>query len=430
MRNLYKNIKALLPCGDGLTVSDCCIGIDNDLIDFVGETCENTEGYTVLDGKGMLVIPGLVNSHTHAYMTVFRNVADDLMFDDWLFGNIIPREDRLQPGDSYWGSMLAAGEMLKSGTTSYLDMYIFTDENVQAAIDSGIRAVLSRGLNGNGDDERGRVRLTAATEEFNKWHGAANGRIKFMLAPHAPYSCDPEYIKIVLNRARELGVGINTHLCESRNEIKTIKEQYGCTPIELMEKTGMFELPTVAAHCVYLTENDMDIMAAHDVSIATNPVSNLKLANGIAPVTKYLQKGINVCLGTDGAASNNCLNMFRDLSFLTLMSKGINEDPLAITAQDGLKIATLNGAKALGLDGVGSIAKGNKADLVFIDINKLNLFPHNNLMSSLAYSANGSEVSKVIVDGKTLVDNGELLSVDEERVRFEVARISNRINQQ
>ncbi|MCR4615533.1 MAG: amidohydrolase [Clostridiales bacterium] len=429
MKMLFRNTKILCENENGFEIIDGSIGIDGDRIAFVGEAPEDISGYETVDGKGQLVMPGLINSHTHAYMTVFRNVADDLMFDDWLFGNIMPREDKLLPGDSYWGTMLGIGEMLKSGTTAFLDMYIFTDENVQAVEDSGIRAVMSRGLSGiRAGDEGGNRRLSEAVAEIKKWRSQGNGRITFMLAPHAPYSCAPDYIKEVLECARELNVGIHTHLAESRNEIKNIAETYGCTPVEYMERTGMFDLPTVAAHCVYLTDSDMDIFADKGVSIATNPVSNLKLANGIAPVKKYLDRGINVCLGTDGAASNNCLNMFRDLSFLTLLNKGVFEDPLAVSAEDGLRIATVNGAKALGLENTGSIKAGNKADLIFIDINRLNMFPHNNIISSLAYSANGSEVTRVMVDGKILMENGELKTVDEERVRFEVARIADRIN--
>lgn len=429
MKTIFENVKILVEKGEGFEIVDGSIGIDGEKISFAGAAPEDVSGYQKIDGKGQLVMPGLINSHTHVYMTIFRNVADDLMFDDWLFGNILPREDKLLPGDSYWGTMLGIGEMLRSGTTAFLDMYIFTDENVQAAADSGIRAVMSRGLSGASDrDEGGERRLREATEEIKKWRAAAEGRLTFMLAPHAPYTCAPDYVEKVIGRARELGVGIHTHLAESRNEIKNIAEKYGCTPIEYMDRTGLFDLPTVAAHCVYLTDNDIDIFAANGVSIATNPVSNLKLANGIAPVKKYLERGINVCLGTDGAASNNCLNMFRDLSFLTLLNKGLFEDPLAVSAEDGLKIATVNGAKALGLDDTGSIKAGNKADLIFIDLDRLNMFPHNNIISSLAYSANGSEVTRTIVNGKTLMENGELKTIDEERVRFEVARIADRIN--
>jgi|LSQX01.3.fsa_nt_gb 5-methylthioadenosine/S-adenosylhomocysteine deaminase len=405
--------------------SDVCI--DGDLIVSVGKIPESFSAERVIDGRGKLLIPGLINAHTHAYMTIFRNSADDLMFNDWLFGRILPMEDKLEDGDSYWGTMLGICEMIRTGTTCYLDMYIKGDENARAVCESGIRAVLSRGLVGKGNDKDGAMRLREAVDEISRWNGKGNGRLSFMLAPHAPYTCDPDYIKIVMQSAKELGIGINTHLSEGRVEIKEIYEKYGCSPIKLIEKTGMFSLKTVAAHCVHLSDEDIEILAENKVSVATNPVSNLKLANGVAPVPKLLKAGVNVCLGTDGAASNNTLNLFRELSMLTLIHKGVNEDSQAVSAKEGIKIATVNGAAALGLDGIGQIKVGMKADLALIDLNAVNMVPNNNPVAALAYSANGSEVQTVIVNGEILMENRELKGIDEERIRYEVAGIAKRI---
>jgi 5-methylthioadenosine/S-adenosylhomocysteine deaminase len=287
-------------------------------------------------------------------MTIFRNCGDDLKFNDWLFGRILPLEDKLTPEDCYWGTLLGFMEMLSSGTTAFNDMYIFTDTAAWAAAETGLRAVLSRGLSGGADDTAGgEKRIRDAAAEIDKWKGREN--IRFMLAPHAPYTCDAGYQREVAAEAARLGVPIHTHVSESVSEMETIREKYGCTPPELYDRTGLLTDKTVAAHCVYLTDSDIELMAKRGASVATNPVSNLKLANGVAPVPKMLEAGVNVSLGTDGAASNNTLNMIRELGLLTILHKGATGDPEAVGARRGLEIATKNGAKALGLDNVGEI---------------------------------------------------------------------------
>jgi 5-methylthioadenosine/S-adenosylhomocysteine deaminase len=338
-------------------------------------------------------------------------------------------EDKLRPGDCYWGTLLAACEMLKSGTTCYNDMYISVEENARACAESGLRAVLARGLIGDSYDDPGGVkRLEDAVGEIEAFRGAGEGRLQFALAPHAPYTCAPDYLRRVAETARRLGVGIHTHLGESRDEIKGIAEKYGKTPFALMEETGLFDLPTVAAHCVYMTDADMEICARNRVCVATNPVSNLKLANGVAPVPRMLAAGVAVALGTDGTASNNSLNMLREMSFLCLLHKGVNEDALCVPAAQGLHIATQGGANALGLGAeTGSIAPGKKADLAILNMAGSHWAPHANLIAALAYSANGSEVETVLVNGEILLESGCFTRLDEERIRWEVQRISDRI---
>ncbi len=425
MNILIKDTYAVLPDDPGFKVQQVSIGIKDDRIEFTGEVPKNFLVDKVIDGRGKLAIPGLVNSHTHAYMTVFRNCADDLLFGDWLFGRIMPLEDKLTAEDCYWGTLLAFMEMLRSGTTCFNDMYIFCESAARAASECGMRAVLSRGLTGGTEDTAGgERRLREAADEFAKWKNCEN--LKFMLAPHAPYTCDDGYMREVAQTAASMGVGIHTHISESRNEIAVIKEKYGATPVELMDKCGLLSENTVAAHCVYLTENDISVLAERRVSVATNPISNLKLANGAAPVPKLIKAGVNVCLGTDGAASNNSLNMFKDLSFLTLLHKGINEDPVAVTASEGFAAATINGAKALKIDS-GLIKSGLKADIAVLNLDVPNMQPVNNALSSLCYSANGSEVETVIVNGQILMENREFKTIDKDRVLFEVNNICKRI---
>ncbi len=429
MSVLFKDIKALLPSEDGgLEIGDCSVFVDGDSIASTRGVPEGMSADTVIDGRGKLLIPGLVNSHTHVYMTMFRNCADDLAFTDWLFGHILPLEDKMTAEDCYWGSLLGYMEMIATGTATSLDMFVFPETAVRAASEAGVRAVLSRGLTGGEDDRAGGARrLREARTEIEKWRGKS-GLITYMLGPHAPYTCDPGYLKEAAALADELKLGISIHLAESRDEIRTVRERYGCTPAEYLDRCGILRETTVAAHCVHLTDSDIALLARRGVSVATNPVSNLKLGNGAAPVPKMLKAGINVCLGTDGAASNNTLNMFRELSFLSLIHKGAAEDARTVSAAQALRAATAGGAKALGLGGItGEIKPGLKADLAVLDLEAPWMKPHNNILSSLAYSANGSEVETVMVGGRLLMKNREFLTIDRERVLYEVDKTCRRL---
>ena len=422
MKILIKGILAVTPGG----AETCSVYISDGLIASTSSAPEGFAADKTIHGAGKMLIPGLVNAHTHAAMTIFRNCADDLLFNDWLFGKIMPLEDKLTADDCYWGTLLAVMEMLRSGTTSFIDMYYFMDALARAIEESGIRAILSRGLQGSSEDPAGGdERLREALEAIENWKGRDN--LGFMLAPHAPYTCDEGYQRTVAEEAKRRGIPINTHLAESLAEIDTIREQYGCTPIELADWAGLLTDTTVAAHCVHLTDSDVSLLAERGVHVATNPVSNLKLANGVAPVLKMLKAGIKVTLGTDSAASNNALNMFRDLSTLTLIHKGINHDAQAITAREGFKIATKNGAQAMGYNNLGEIKPGNIADLAILDLDCPNMQPINDPVAALSYSANGSEVETVIVGGRVLMENREFLTIDRERVFFEIGKVCERI---
>ena len=421
MKILLKSISAAVPGGElgWPEIRQCDVGIEGDRISFVGEAPADFIPDRIVNGADRLVIPGLVNAHAHAAMTLLRHRADDLPFMTWLFDNIIPMEKRLQPGDVYWGTMLAACEMLRSGTTCFNDMYFTGSEIVRACQESGLRAVLSEGLVDGND-------LDAAADDVRRYRD--QDRLTFMLAPHAPYTCAPDYVRLIIERAKELRVGIHTHIAESRGEITQIAEKYGKTPFEYFESVGLFELPTVAAHCVYMTDSDIEILAKYNVSVATNPVSNLKLANGVAPVKKLLKVGINVALGTDGAASNNSLNMIREMGVLCLVHKGVNEDAQCVPAAHGVHIATMGGARALGLGGeIGSIEAGKKADLAILNLNYSHFTPRSNLLAALCYGAQGNEVETVLVDGEILLENGRLTRLDEERIRWEAQRVAGRI---
>ena len=412
---VIENALVVLPEGSEDVIQETSLYIEGDKIAGIGDMPAGFTADKVIDGTDKLVIPGLINCHTHSYMSFMRNVADDLSFMDWLFGTIDPIEQQMTDEDTYWGANLAIIEMMKSGTTCFNDMQMNIHQTTRAVKESGMSAVICRGLVGSGSDEAGQMRLRQAYEERDAAKDC--DRLTFKLGPHAPYTCDDAFLKIVAAEAKKENMGIHVHLSESESEISQIQEKYGCTPIALAEKCGIFDVPAIAAHCVQVTDEDIEILKRKNVSVVTNPASNMKLGNGFAPIAKMLDAGVNVCLGTDGAASNNCLNMFHELSLLTLIHKGTGKTPQCVSAKEGFRIATINGAKALGLEKeIGSIEAGKKADLAILDLNTPSLSPRNNLIAGLSYSANGSEVDTVIINGQITMEGRKLLTIDEKLV--------------
>ena len=423
---LLKDILAALPEGEKDIIRKADLYVEGNRIVSIDEEPKGFQAEKIIEGKDRLAIPGLINCHTHSYMSFMRNVADDLSFMDWLFGTIDPIEQKMTDEDTYWGACLAIIEMMKSGTTCFNDMQMNIHQTTRAVKESGMRAVICRGLVGSGDDEGGQMRLRQAFEERDAAKDC--DRLSFMLGPHAPYTCDEGYMRIVSEEAKKNHMRIHVHLSESESEIQQIKEKYGCSPIEMAERNGLFDVPAIAAHCVQITESDMEILKAKGVSVVTNPASNMKLGNGFAPVPEMLEKGINVCIGTDGAASNNSLNLFHEMSLLALIHKGVKRTPQCISAAQNFRIATINGAKALGLsEEIGSLEVGKKADIAILNLNTPSLTPRNNLLAGLSYSANGSEVETVIIDGKITMENRRVLTMDEEVVYEKVNAIITRM---
>lgn len=425
MKLLIKDGVIITMNGDSREYKVGSVAVDGDTIIHVGGIPSDFIPEKIIDAAGKIVMPGLVNSHTHTAMSLFRHNADDLPFWEWLHDRIFPLEDALTPADAYWGSMLSIAEMIRSGTTTFADMYFFMEETARAVIESGIRASLSRGLV-SGDDENDKLEKGVAL--YENWHGKGGGRINVDLGPHAPYTCTPEYLGRIAKAAEELKINIHTHLSESRKEIETIQEQYGLSPVEYMEKTGLFRQHTYAAHCVYVSDKDIGILKRNGVSVLNNPGSNFKLGNGFAPVDALIKAGINVSLGTDGPASNNNLNMFEEISLAALVNKAVTEDPTAVPAYEALKMATLNGAMALGRESeIGSLEEGKKADIIMVDTCKPHFHPIGNPYSSLVYSAQGNDVCTVICNGKILMEDYRLLTVDEREIMEKSENIAGRM---
>lgn len=415
MNLLIKNI--LLPEGEGLKESLICV--TDGMISSIGEIPESFVADEALDGKGMLAIPAFVNSHTHDYMTVLRGIADDLPFMKWLFEGVMPREDKMNKDQAYWSSLLGCAEMIRRGTGTFCDMHLFGGASAQAAIDSGMRACVSRGLVGS---EGGQRRIDEQLAEIEAFKGYES--ISFMLAPHAIYTCDKEFLLKVSSEAKRLGLGINTHLAESVTEFEDCMKANGCTPTEYMYNLGIFENKTIAAHCIQLTENDIEILAKCSVSVASNPKSNLKLGNGIAPIYELDKAGVNVCLGTDSTASNNSLNMFSELNYCALLQKGRLGDSTAIPARKAFEFATVNGAKAIGIEKLGKIEEGWKADITLLDLNLPQMIPFRDPYSMICYCADGSETDTVILNGKIVMKHKELLTIDEEQLYYNVRKMA------
>ena len=425
MNILIKDADRLLFENGAFTVSRGDICISNGKITSLDSESDNFRADKILSGDDRLVIPGLINAHTHSYMDLFRNCADDLTFSDWLFGRVMPLEDKLTFDDCYTGALLACAEMIKSGTTCFLDMHPFKNQTAKAARDTGLRAVISRGLTDSLGEQAGLDRLAQAKEEMENFKDEE--LITFMAAPHAVYTCSKEYLIKIRDFALYENLPINMHLSETVDEVKGIAEQYGCSPVEYVESLGLFDIHTVAAHCVQLSDRDISILAEKGVYVATNPKSNLKLANGIAPVDALLKKGAKVCIGTDSAASNNTLDMFEEMRFAALLQKGVTHDPTSADAQSILKAATITGAEALGVNS-GEIAVGKNADLVMLDTSAIPFCPKSNPVSALVYSVSKSEVKTVIVNGNVLMLDGVLTTIDEAAVKEKCNRIYERIN--
>lgn len=413
-RILLKRAEVLFPAGQ-VSVAD--IAIEGNRIAGIGELSD-WQADTIVDCHDKLAIPGFVNTHTHAAMTLFRSYADDMLLMDWLKYKIWPAEANLSGEDVYWGTMAAIAEMIKSGTTCFSDMYFFMDDVARAVQESGIRAVLSRGMAGVAPT--GAQALVESESFFKDWHKAANGRITVMLGPHAPYTCPPEYLKKVVELARKLGAQIHIHLSETAGEVSDCHKLYGKSPIALMNELGVLDCGVLAAHCVHLSSEDIELIAQKKVRVAHNPGSNMKLASGIAPVKELFDAGVCVGLGTDGAASNNNLDLLEEMRLTALLHKVSTGDPTILPAGTAVDMATKQGAEAVGHgNSIGRLETGYKADIVLIDMHSPHWYPRHDRLSLLTYAANSSDVHTVIIDGKIVLAAGRLTTIDEEKIMRE-----------
>jgi len=383
----------------------------------------------VLGGPLDIVMPGLINTHTHAPMTLFRGIADDLPLMTWLNDYIFPAEAKFVDKDFvYLGSLLAAWEMTRSGTTAFCDGYFFEDEVGKAAREVGIRAWLGEGIlqfpsPSLADPSR---TIEHSRAFISRW--MEDDLVKPTVFPHAAYTCNPDLLSQAFELSQNFGIVFQIHLSETLSEVQQIREQYNMTPVELLDSIGCLAPNTLAAHCVVLRPDEIAVLAERGVSVAHNAESNMKLASGIAPVPEMLACGVNVSLGTDGCASNNNLDMIGELSCVAKLHKINTMDPTVLDECTTLTLATQNGAKALNFAG-GSLDAGRPADIIVLDGTCPNLVPVHNPVSHVVYAASGSNVKDVVIDGKVVVKGYRSLTVDEEALIRECRKIQKKISQ-
>jgi len=416
---LIYNCTILPMNGKDTIIKNGSIATEKDRIIYVGRETKapKIKAEIIIDGRGKVATPGLINCHTHLPMTLFRGIAEDQPLTTWLTQTIWPLEAKLTPNDIYQGALLGCLENIKNGTTTFADMY-FHEEKIAGAVEkAGLRAVLAQGIIEAENREKGERMLKEGVEFAQKYNGYADGRVTAQLGPHAVYTCSPQLLTQTREEASKLGIGMHIHLAESKQMAKLVKKRHGLTEIELLESINFLKSNVLAAHCIYLTEKEMRIMAKHNVKVSYNPTANMKIASGTPKIKTLTDLGITVGIGTDGPASNNNLDMFEEMKTAALLQKIRYMDPTVLQAQQVLEMATTDGAKALGLEKtVGSLEVGKKADIILIDFRKPHLTPLHDPYANIVYSAHGSDVDTVIVDGKLLMKGRKVKTLDEEEV--------------
>ncbi len=399
---------------EGVVEAD--VGVDDGVVRVVGDVEDADQR---LDASGCVVTPGLVNSHTHAAMTLFRGYADDMPLDTWLEEHIWPIESGLDGDDVEKGTRLAALEMIEGGTTCFADMYFEMDRVADVVEDSGMKALLGYGAITVGKDEdEAREEFMQGVEFAREHHGNADGRVRAMVTPHAPYTCSTEVLEEAAKVAQDEGFVLHTHLSETREEVEDSVEEHGETPARRLDDLGFWRPEGYVAHGVHLDEDELELLAENDVAVAHCPSANAKLASGIAPVADALDADVDVCLGTDGPASNNDLDLWEEARLAALLAKAREFDAAAVPAETAVEMATENGSRALGFD-AGRVEEGRPADLAVVDLESAHLTPCHSVVSNLVYSANAGDVRHTVVDGEVVMEDGRVETLDAEAVKAE-----------
>ena len=422
MSILFKNVNLVESLGYIGTVN---VLVEGEKITYIGNSLPDVSADKVIEGNGNLLLPAFYNAHCHSAMTLFRGYGDDLPLQRWLNERIFPAEDRLDGERVKLGTRLAIAEMIRCGVVSFSDMYFFIDETAEAVEESGMKANLSRAIVSFDEnaDFSADTRVREAVEVFDKWHGACGGRIKIDMSLHAEYTNVEACARYVGELARERGAGMHLHISETKLEHEECIARHGKTPIRFFLDAGALDVPVTAAHCVHVSDEDIEIMAEKGVTAVHNPVSNLKLGSGVMRYQKMKEAGVNIALGTDGVASNNRLSILRELQYAALIHKGVGFDAAATKASDMIRMATRNGAIAQGREDAGEIAVGMRADLILLDMNSINNIPSYSFESTVAYSATEGDVLMTVCDGRILYENGSYTSLDEELLRHDAKRV-------
>ena len=425
MRTLVTNAYVLDMVGEVPNIEKKDILIENNIIKKIEKDIDkDIEVDERINAKNMLVMPGLINTHTHLAMSIFRGYKTDKKLMDWLENAIFPVEDKLKPEDIYWNSYLSCLEMIKSGTTTCNDMYLGMNKTVEAINDTGLRAVVAWCIK----DDSIKDKVEQTREYAKRYNTDENGKIRIYVSADAPHTCNPDTIKLCVDLAKELNTGLHIHLAETIDEETKIKSRYDKRSTEYLNDLDVFDVPVVLAHGIYVSDSDIEILKKIKGGISHNPISNCKLSSGICDVVKLRKNGINIGLGTDGIGSTTTMDMFEEMKTAAYLQKVNTMEPSSISAYDILKMATIEGAKVLGMENeIGSLEPGKKADMIFIKTDKLHMCPANDVCANLVYSSNGADVESVMIDGKVIMQNRKMLNLDEKQVMRQVKKIAKRL---
>ena len=425
MKTLITNAFVLDMVGDTANIEKKDILINNNIIEKIEKDIDKEiQVDEKINAKNMLVMPGLINTHTHLAMSIFRGYKADKKLMDWLENAIYPVEDKLKPEDIYWNSYLSCLEMIKSGTTTCNDMYFGMNKTVEAIRDTGLRAIVAWCIK----DDSIKDKIEQTREYAKIYNYDENSKIKISVSADAPHTCNPDTIKLCVDLAKELKTGLHIHLAETIDEETKIKSRYNKRSTEYLNDLDVFDVPVVLAHGIYVSDSDIEILKKIKGGISHNPISNCKLSSGICDVTKLRKNGISIGLGTDGIGSTTTMDMFEEMKTAAYLQKVNTMEPSSISAYDILKMATIEGAKVLGLENeIGTLEPGKKADMIFIKTDKLHMCPENDICANLVYSSNGADVETVMIDGKVIMQNRKMINLDEKNVMRQVKKIAKRL---
>ncbi|HLE27411.1 MAG TPA: amidohydrolase [Anaerolineales bacterium] len=422
-KTLINHVDVITLDAAGAVLQNSRIAVDEKTIVGVGEVPAGFTPDETVEGYNHVALPGLFNAHCHAAMTYERGWAEDLTFPRWLNEKIWVAESALKPDDVYWGAALAACEMIRSGVVGFNDHYFYMDRVAEVVEQSGMKAALTWCVFGIGDDKEIGANLEGTLAFIDRWQGRAAGRLRLLLGPHSPYICPPDFMVRAARLAAGGGLTIHLHLAESQEQVDNSLQAYGKTPVAHLEALGVFDVNCIAAHCLVASDEDLEILARRNVTVVHTPITYMKLAIGKIPdLSRYQARGVNLAIGTDGPASNADMDLLASIRQTVILQKYLQGKPEALPGDTALRMASPNGARAMGFADSGALRPGTAADLILIDMDKPHLLPRHNLVANVVHSAKAADVSDVMVDGKWLYRKGELLTLDEEKIKAEAER--------
>lgn len=424
MKILFKNADILVKEDNFKVISNAYLAVDGDKISYVGTEKPMGEFDEIKDMNGKILMPGLINCHNHCPMVLLRGIGSDLPLQQWLFDTVFPIEDKLTAEEIEAGSELALLEMISGGTVSFSDMYFEPETTIRAVAESGMKANITRPVQSFDPNETPEqsYRMKEAIELYDRYNNTFDGRVLIDFCIHAEYTCTETIARAFIEKVNERNGNLHIHLSETKKEHEECIQRYGKTPAEWFDSLGGFDSYAFAAHCVWLSESDMELFRRKGVSVVHNPTSNMKLASGFAPIQRMLDMGINVALGTDGASSNNNLDMFEEMHIASIIHNGYTLDATVMNADTVLNMATANGARVQRRENCGELKVGNKADIIAVSLDSPHMVPALDKKALLTYSAQSSDVCMTMVDGKVLYENGEYKTLDKEKIYFDINR--------